>query len=132
LTRHVLPADDQFDAATLIGVLHHVPGDTAKQALLHSIASRLKPQAPFILAGNHYAYASQPLLLAAWGERWRMSGASPDEVQRKLTTILQGADPPHSEAAVAQLLTGAGFDQPLRFFASLFWGAWITRRVAGQ
>jgi ubiquinone/menaquinone biosynthesis C-methylase UbiE len=47
-----LPSDDQFDAATLIGVLHHVPGDTAKQALLHSIASRLKPQAPFILGSK--------------------------------------------------------------------------------
>jgi tRNA (cmo5U34)-methyltransferase len=50
-----LPADDQFDAATLIGVLHHVPGDAVKQALLRSITSRLKPQAPFILAGNDYA-----------------------------------------------------------------------------
>jgi len=77
----------------LIGVLHHVPGDAAKQALLRSIATRLKPQAPFILAGNHYAYASQSLLLAAWGERWRMSGASLDEVQRKLNTNPAGSRP---------------------------------------
>ncbi|HTD04714.1 MAG TPA: SAM-dependent methyltransferase, partial [Undibacterium sp.] len=75
-------------------------------------------------------YASQPLLLKAWGERWRMQGASADEVQAKLGKILQGADPPHSEAAVAALLAEAGFEAPLQFFSSLFWGAWITHRSA--
>ncbi|MBM6594308.1 SAM-dependent methyltransferase [Microvirga pudoricolor] len=125
-----LPVGDRFDAATLIGVLHHLPGDDAKRAILRSLAERLKPGAPLILAGNHYAYASQPLLLKAWGTRWRMKGAGPGEVEAKLGKILQGADPPHSEEAVAGLLAEAGFEPPLRFFSSLFWGAWITRRAA--
>lgn len=125
-----LSLEERFDAATLIGVLHHLPGDGAKQAILRSIAARLKPEAPFVLAGNHYAYASQPLLLAAWGERWRMNGASPDEIKSKLDKILQEADPPHSEEAVALLLENVGFDRPLRFFSSLFWGAWLSRRTA--
>lgn len=123
-----LPDEAAYDAATLIGVLHHLPGDTAKRAILAALAQRLKPGAPLILAGNHYAYASQPLLLAAWGERWRMSGCRPDEVRRKLDKILQGADPPQSEAAVAALLAETGFEPPTRFFASLFWGAWLARR----
>lgn len=127
-----LPADERFDAATLIGVLHHLQGDVAKLGVLRAIAVRLKPDAPLILAGNHYAYASQPLLLAAWGERWRMHGAGPDEVREKLAKILQGADPPHSEEAVATLLKGAGFSPPLRFFSSLFWGAWLARRTSGE
>lgn len=122
-----LPPERSYDAATLIGVLHHLPGEAAKQSILREIAARLKPGAPLILACNHHAYASQPLLLAAWGERWRMQGADADEVKAKLGKILQGADPPHSEAAVAALLDGAGFDPPLRFFSSLFWGAWIAR-----
>ncbi|GAB2894203.1 SAM-dependent methyltransferase [Paralcaligenes ginsengisoli] len=121
-----LPQEPIFDAATLIGVLHHLPGDKAKQDILQAIGSRLKPGAPLILAGNHYAYASQPLLLAAWGERWRMQGATPDEVKAKLGKILQGADPPHSEEAVIKLLANAGFEKPQRFFSSLFWGAWIS------
>jgi tRNA (cmo5U34)-methyltransferase len=125
-----LPAEARFDAATLIGVLHHLPGAEAKANILKSIAKRLKPGAPLILAGNCYAYASQPLLLAAWGERWRMHGASAEEVKAKLGKILQGADPPHSEAAVIALLEGAGFGEPLRFFGSLFWGAWLARRMA--
>lgn len=124
-----LPATAFFDAATLIGVLHHLPGDAAKRAILADIAARLPAGAPFILACNHHAYASQPLLLAAWGERWRMQGATQEEIQAKLGRILQGADPPDSEQAVADLLKGAGFAPPLRFFSSLFWGAWITRRA---
>jgi tRNA (cmo5U34)-methyltransferase len=120
-----LPNEAAFDAATLIGVLHHLPGSGAKQGILQAISSRLKPGAPLILAGNHYAYADEPLLLKAWGERWRMQGATPDEVKAKLGKILQGADPPHSEAAVFTLLANSGFEAPQRFFSSLFWGAWI-------
>lgn len=125
-----LPPDRRFDAATLFGVLHHQPGDEAKHQLLASIASRLAPGAPLILAGNRYSYASQPLLLNAWGERWRMQGATSDEVQAKLGKILQGADPPASENAVAELLAMAGFEPPSWFFSSLFWGACLARRTA--
>lgn len=121
-----LAAGPSYDAATLIGVLHHLEGDDAKHQLLRSIRARLKPDAPLIVAGNQYAYASQPLLLAAWGQRWRQHGASPDEVKVKQGKILQGADPPHSEAAVQKLLNDAGFGDATRFFSSLFWGAWLT------
>jgi len=124
-----LPAHRRFDAATLIGVLHHQPGEEAKRQLLTSIANRLRPGAPLILAGNRYGYASQPLLLAAWGERWRMQGATAEEVQAKLGKILEGADPPASENAVAELLAEAGFEQPTWFFSSLFWGACLAKRT---
>ncbi len=103
-------------------VFHHLPGQDAKQSILRDIATRLKSGAPLILAGNHYAYASQPLVMAAWAERWRMNGASGDEIKSKLGKILQGADPPESEDAVAALLIAAGFEKPQRFFSSLFWG----------
>ncbi|WP_082928350.1 class I SAM-dependent methyltransferase [Cupriavidus gilardii] len=124
-----LPAEVRFDAATLIGVLHHLPGDEAKQAILRDIAQRLKPGAPLVLAGNRYAYASRPLLMAAWGQRWRMNGASEEEVRIKQGKILQGADPPQSDEAVATLLSDAGFEKPEPFFSSLFWGAWVARRA---
>ena len=121
-----LPADASYDAATLIGVLYHLDGDDAKRQILRSIRAHLKPGAPLIVAGNQYAYASQPLLLAAWGQRWRQHGASADEVKSKLGKILQGADPPHSEAAVQKLLHEGGFGDATRFFSSLFWGAWLV------
>ena len=125
-----LPAGAAFAAATLIGVLHHLPGEPAKRAILAAIAARLRPGAPLILAGNYRAYASEPLLLAAWRQRWRLHGATPAEIEAKLGKIQHGADPPASEQAVADLLAEAGFEPPTRFFGSLFWGAWLARRAA--
>ncbi len=121
-----------FDAAIMIGVLHHLPGEAAKLAILSQIASRLQPRAPLIVAGNYRHYASEPLLMAAWAARWRMSGAQPEEVQLKMAKILQGAEPPRSEEMVISLLSDAGFDEPLRFFSSLFWGAWLTRLLRNE
>ena len=118
-----------FDAATLIGVVHHLPGDAAKREILQAIATRLPPGAPFILAGNTHAYASRPLLLQAWAQRWRMAGAEPDEVRARLATILQGADPPVDEAASLALLHDTGFVRAERFFSSLFWTGWIAFRA---
>ncbi|KWF70043.1 SAM-dependent methyltransferase [Burkholderia multivorans] len=123
-----LPDTPAFDGATLIGVLHHVPGDAAKAGLLRAIARRLKPGAPLAIAGNYRRYADHPQLLGAWQQRWRMKGATPDTVRAQLAKILQGADPPASEDAVFDLLREAGFDAPVRFFASLFWGAWVAIR----
>ncbi|CAI8908400.1 hypothetical protein EMIT0P291_360032 [Pseudomonas sp. IT-P291] len=65
------------------------------------------------------AYSHRQILLAASGQRWRQHGASPDEVKVKLGKILQGADPPHSEAAVQKFLYDAGFGDATRFFSSL-------------
>ncbi|MCF8479872.1 MAG: class I SAM-dependent methyltransferase [Rhodospirillum sp.] len=121
-----------FDAAIMIGVLHHLPTDVAKQDILAQIAMRVRPGAPFVVAGNYRRYASQPLLMKAWAARWRMNGAEPEEIQAKMGKILQGAEPPRSEEAVISLLTEAGFEEPLRFFSSLFWGAWLTRALPDE
>ena len=85
-----LPPDERFDAATLTGLLHHLPGDEAKRAVLRSIAQRLRPGAPLVLAANHYTYSRQPFLVDVWGERWRQQGAGADEVDAKRAKILQG------------------------------------------
>lgn len=119
-----------FDAAIMIGVLHHLPGEADKQDILEQISLRLRPGAPFVVAGNYRPYASQPVLMAAWATRWRMNGAGPAEVEAKMNKILQGAEPPPSEDAVFALLAHAGFEDPLGFFSSLFWGAWLARRAS--
>ncbi len=121
------PETPTFDAATLIGVLHHLPTLEAKELILADLAARLKPGAPLILACNRGAYASRPLFLSAWGRRWRLAGESEEAVEARLGKILEGAEPPPSDAAVAALLQGAGFVEPELFFSSLFWGAWIAR-----
>jgi tRNA (cmo5U34)-methyltransferase len=117
-TGHVaaLPTTAPHDGATLIGVLHHLPDAVARADLLREIAQRLVPGAPLILGGNYRTYDSEPLLRAAWRERWRQ----------------QGVVPPESEAEVHRLLAEAGFGRTTRFFASLFWGGWIAFRDADQ
>ncbi len=115
-----------FDAATLIGVLHHIPDDADKQRLLQAVADRLAPGAPFILACNRYRYDSEPLFLDAWAMRWRMAGADEATVHAKLGKIRQGAVAPASEEEVEHMLAQAGFSGSKRFFSSLFWCAWIA------
>jgi tRNA (cmo5U34)-methyltransferase len=121
-----LPAGTVFDAATLIGVLHHIPDDADKLSLLQALSARLAPGAPLILACNRHRYDSEPLLLEAWAMRWRMAGADEATVHAKLGKIRQGAVPPASEEAVEQMLAQAGFTRSKRFFSSLFWCAWIA------
>ena len=120
---------ETFDGATLIGVLHHLPGQAAKAAILAAVAARLRPGGAFVLACNQCAYAEQPLLLAAWRQRWRAQGVADEACDAMLGKILQGADPPPSEQAVVDLLAAAGFERPTRFFSSLFWSAWLARKA---
>lgn len=126
-----LPSETRYDAAIMIGVLHHIADDNDKGILLSQISARLKSNAPMVIAGNYRSYGSEPLLMAAWAARWRMHGVEHDEVQAKLGKILDGASPPENEAKVEQLLADAGFEKPQRFFSSLFWGAWHTIRTDG-
>lgn len=128
-TLNDVKTDALFDAAIMIGVLHHLHGDAAKDEIMQQLAERLKPGAPLVLAGNYRACQSEPLFLAAWAQRWKLNGATPDEVTAKMNRILEGADPPSSEEVLSTLLSATGFDAPKRFFGSLFWGAWITSRM---
>ncbi|MEO6802839.1 MAG: class I SAM-dependent methyltransferase [Granulicella sp.] len=119
---HDLPNDRCFDAATLIGVLHHIKAGEDKLDLLKAIAERLRPNSPMILACNYLRYESEPLFLSAWQQRWKMAGISSDEASRKLGKILEGARPVESEEEVDSLLAQAGFKRTKRFFSSLFLG----------
>ncbi|MBD1574647.1 class I SAM-dependent methyltransferase [Vibrio sp. S17_S38] len=122
-----LKIEEKFDAAILIGVIHHLKGENEKKDVLNEIASKLKPDAPLIIAGNRFPYASKPLFLSAWGELWRMNGVSKEDVEGKRAKILEGADPLKSNEAVIDLLAHAGFTEVDQFFSSLFWSAWIAK-----
>jgi tRNA (cmo5U34)-methyltransferase len=126
-----VPTEFKYDGATLVGVIHHLPGRDDKCAILAAIADRLKPGAPFILAGNRGAYEGHPLFLSAWRARWRLSGATDEDIETKIGKILQGADPPASDSEIEALLSESGFRAPRLFFSSLFWGGWISTRGEG-
>lgn len=124
--------DTHHDAATLIGVLHHLPDAASRIDLLRAVARRLASGAPLILGGNYRTYDSEPLLYAAWRQRWRQQGGAAEDVEAQFARITQGVVPPDSEAEVVRLLAAAGFVRPTRFFASLFWGGWIAFRDSDQ
>jgi tRNA (cmo5U34)-methyltransferase len=127
-----LPAGPGYDAATLLLVLHFLPDDGAKLALLRSLADRLEPGAPLVLADLHGEPGTPAFegLFRAWGESMRAAGAPDDEVAKGLQAAL---DSVHfvGESRMAALLAEAGFGLPVRFWGGLLFGAWICERVRG-
>lgn len=117
----------KFDGAILFGVLHHEHDDRLKIALLRGIASRLRQDAPLLVAGNRGDYRRNKLFMQAWQRRW-VQGGEAGSARDRLEVILDGAAPPGTDEAMCQLLDDGGFRSPQLYFSSLFWGAWFVRK----
>lgn len=124
-----LEEETAFDAATCLLVLHFVPDDGAKLALLRNIAARLKPGAPLVLA-DMYEDPRTPRyqrLMEVWA-RWQLDqGIDPVEVEKGLEHVRRDI---HfvSESRLADLLADAGFGEPERFFGAFLFGGYVTHR----
>lgn len=119
-----------FDAATLALVLHFLPDDGTKQAMLNGLARRLKPGAPLILADLHGAPGTAGFrhLTAVW-RAWQLdAGIPPDDVDKGFARIVKDI---HfvPEERLAELLENAGFGVPQRFWGGLLFGGWVVRRT---
>ncbi|MYA33659.1 MAG: class I SAM-dependent methyltransferase [Gemmatimonadales bacterium] len=128
---HVSDLDgDDFDAATCFNVMHFLPDDGAKQALLRDIARRLSPGAPFLLFELHGDRNGPRFdeLFAAWSRYWETQGMGAAERAAFRARIDEGI---HwvSEARILELLAGAGFEDAWRYYRALLYGAWISRRA---
>jgi tRNA (cmo5U34)-methyltransferase len=121
-----LPADARFDAATCLMVLHMLPDDGAKLALLKPIAERLQPGAPLILT-DAFGAALPEAYVPAW--RWfqRGMGRQEDEIAALEQQVRAGV---HfvPEARIAALLDEAGFTPPVQFFHAFWFGGWMTEK----
>jgi tRNA (cmo5U34)-methyltransferase len=133
LAGHVadLPSDELFAAATLLLVMHFLPDDGAKLALLRETARRLQPGAPLVLADLHGDLTSGAgqRLSAAWRERQRTHGMSTDDITemfRQLTAHVYFVPTTRINA----LLREAGFGDITPFFQALLFGGWIARAAA--
>ncbi|MGC2854852.1 class I SAM-dependent methyltransferase [Novispirillum sp. DQ9] len=125
-----LPAGPPFDAATCLLVLHFVPDDGSKLALLRAIAARLKPGAPLLLA-DMYEDPRSPRyqrLVSAWAQWQIAQGIDPVEVDKGLAHVRRDI---HfvPEARLAELLAEAGFGPAERFFGAFLFGGYITHRT---
>jgi len=128
---HVSDLDeDGFDAATCFNVMHFLPDDGAKQALLRDIARRLAPGAPFLLFELHGDRTGPRFdeLFAAWSRYWEIQGMGVAERAAFRAKIDEGI---HwaSEVRILELLAGAGFEDAWRYYRALLYGAWISRRA---
>lgn len=126
-TADILPAEAQFDAATCLMVLHMLPDDGTKLALLKPIAERLKPGAPLILT-DAFGEGLPEQYVPAW--RWfqRGMGRTDEEITALELQVRAGV---HfvPETRIAGLLAEAGFAPPVQFFHAFWFGGWIAERV---
>ena len=125
-------ARPRFDAATLINVLHFVPDDGGKAALLNDIAARLRPGATFVLFDLHGDPGSEEheRYMPAWGRYWKIRGMTDDEMRAFDERVRDGIHFVSAER-VLELARDAGFTDPQRFFKGMLYGGWTFRRAGG-
>lgn len=125
-----LPASRPYDAATALLVMHFVPDDGQKLALLRSISERLRPGAPLVLADLHGDETSARFsrFLAAWKLRQVALGMEEADVEEMFREMLEVVHFVPEERIVA-LLREAGFHEVERYFNAMLFGGWVAHRV---
>ena len=125
-----LPLAATFEAATLVCVLHFMPDDGTKLALLRSIAARLRPGAPLVLVDLHGEPGTPEFEFSwrGWMEFIRWKGLTGTELDAYRSQVEEGV---HfvAEKRVAELLTEAGFRDPASFYRAFAFGGWLATRV---
>ncbi len=118
-----------FDAATLINVLHFVPDDGGKAALLADIARRLRPGGVFVFYDLHGGDTPEEheRYLSAWRRYWKLRDMSPEEMRDFNDRIREGIHFSPASRSI-ELAIAAGFEEPERFYKSLLYGGWTFRR----
>ena len=120
-----VPTSPLFDAVTLINVLHFVPDDGGKAALLDDIARRLRPGGVFVLFDLHGDPGSEEheRYMPAWRRYWTIRGMTPEEERDFEGRIRDGI---HFAPAsrIIELARAAGFTEPRRFYKSMLYGGW--------
>lgn len=118
-----------FDAATLLLVMHFLPDNGAKLAMLKGIAKRLKPGAPLVLADLHGASdtARHARLMKVW-RHWQLAhGLDPEDVEKGFRFIAKNV---HfvPETRLFALLHEAGFTGIEHFHQAFLTGGWLAFR----
>jgi tRNA (cmo5U34)-methyltransferase len=128
-----VPLGPPFDAATALLVMHFLPDDGSKLALLRGLAGRLEPGATFILADMTGQPGSPDFetLFEAWKVQWqRAHGPSVDIVaMEKEFADRRSRTGWIDETRHLQLFAQAGFVGPIRIWSGLLFCAWAMRRA---
>ncbi|CAN5622419.1 class I SAM-dependent methyltransferase [soil metagenome] len=126
---HDLPESEPYDAATLILVMHFLPDDGEKLALLESISARMKPDSPFILADLHADKNSPkfPRFMETKKARQSATGMSEEDLEKWFDDLHANI---HfvPEERILELLGEAGFKDVERFYNAILFGGWVARK----
>ncbi len=124
-----LPVRPRFHAATIINVLHFLPDDGEKAALLKAVADRLRAGGLLVLFDLHGEPGApeHERAMEAWRRYWRIMNLAKEEIPRFEERISTGI---HFASAqrIADLAEQAGFGPPRRFFQGLLYGGWTFTR----
>lgn len=126
---HDLPATFLHDAATCILVMHFLPDDGSKLALLQSISQRLKSSATFILVDmfGEKGTENYEQLACVWKLYGQEMGMSSEMIEKREKARQEGVHP-IPEPRVLELLQQAGFGNIMRFYTGLCFGGWIATK----
>lgn len=122
-----------YDAATCILVMHFLPDDGGKLALLQNIAQRLKSSATFILVDVFGEKGTREFeqMVSVMKVFWEEMGMNPERRMEVLETLNKGVYP-IPELRVMELLQQAGFTNIMRFYTGLWIGGWVATKNSAR
>jgi tRNA (cmo5U34)-methyltransferase len=120
-------AEDDFDAATSLLVMHFLPDDGTKRDFLEGIADRLKPGALMVLVDLEGEIGSDEFstLNAAWKNQQLFKRGEDDRV-RKEFVIREKEVHFIPQRRIESLLIEVGFTQIHKFFKAYLFGGYVA------
>jgi len=126
---HDLDSNVQFDAATVINVMHFLLDDGSKDTLMQSVAQRVKPKGTVVLFDLH-GDPSEPyfkLFYNAWIRYMDHRGYTGKKKERLLRRLDQGIAYASSER-VLQICQNSGLHLIRSYWSGLLYNAWLFER----
>lgn len=126
-----LDSTPEFDAASMMYVLHFISSDALKVALLREVALRIKPGG-YLILGLHQEIPPDyhDLFISGWKGYMAQQGMPATEIARFLQRCQEGLYPTTEEQTIA-LVEQAGFERPIEYFQAYFQSVWISRKSSG-
>jgi tRNA (cmo5U34)-methyltransferase len=125
-----VPEGENFDAATLILILHFIPDDAGKLSLLKEVANRLRPGGTLVYISLH-GDLSKPAtneLMLGWRNFMVKNGIPPERAtQMQEAAMANGQFVP--EERVLSLIEQAGFTDIVPFYRAFLVGGWLARKA---
>ncbi len=126
---HELDPDIQFDAATIINVMHFLPDDGSKDALMQSVTERVKPDGTVVLFDLH-GDQSDPyfnLFYGAWKRFMDHRGYTGKKKERLLSRLDRGIAYASSDR-ILQICQDSGLHLIRSYWSGLLYTAWLFER----